>query len=50
MDCSAACVATALTRARSLAVFVGTTKAFAMAVRNDTIRHRFTHLADRLQA
>lgn len=40
---------TALTRAKSLAVVVGTKKAMAIAVRNDKIQHRCTRLAARLR-
>lgn len=39
---------TALTRARKLAVIVGSRRALTQAVRNDRIRHRHTHLARRL--
>ena len=40
---------TALTRAKSLAVVVGTKKAMAIAVRNDKVQHRCTRLAARLR-
>lgn len=40
---------TALTRARRLAVFVGQTRALAVAVRNQDTRHRWTMLAERLR-
>ena len=39
---------TALTRAKRLLVVVGTQKALAIATRNDTIRRRFSRLAERL--
>ena len=41
---------TAITRGRSLVVFVGTKKAIAIAVKNHNIQHRFTGLSRRLQA
>lgn len=40
---------TALTRARDLAVIVGSRRALAMAVQNDEPQHRYTRLADRLR-
>lgn len=40
---------TALTRARKIAVVVGTKKAMAIAVRNDRVQHRFTRLAMKLR-
>lgn len=40
---------TAITRARSLVVLVGSFKALAIAVKNDQIRHRHTGLRERLQ-
>ena len=40
---------TAITRARRLLVLAGTTKALAIAVRNDTILRRCSHLAERLR-
>jgi exodeoxyribonuclease V alpha subunit len=39
---------TALTRARKLAVVVGSPRAIAIAVRNDRVQTRFTRLAERL--
>lgn len=39
---------TALTRARKLAVLIGSKKAIAMAVRNDKVRQRYTRLRERL--
>jgi len=39
---------TAVTRGRNLVVMVGTTKALAIAVRNDKTQKRFTHLRYRL--
>ena len=39
---------TGLTRARRLAVLVGSRKALGIAVRNNTVRARFSHLARRL--
>ncbi len=39
---------TAVTRGKDLVVMVGSTKALAMAVRNDRIMRRYTHLAERL--
>jgi len=41
---------TALTRAKKLAVFVGSRKALAMAVRNDKVAKRYSGLAGRLGA
>jgi exodeoxyribonuclease V alpha subunit len=41
-------VYTAVTRARKLVVLVGETRALAIAVRNNHIRHRYTWLARRL--
>lgn len=43
-------VYTALTRARRLAVFVGTKKALAIAVKNARVRRRWSRLAERLRA
>jgi exodeoxyribonuclease V alpha subunit len=40
---------TALTRAKNLAVVVGTRRALAIGVRNDTIEKRYTGLRDRLR-
>ncbi len=40
---------TAVTRARRLAVLVGTEKALSVAIRNNRPRQRFTSLADRLR-
>ncbi len=40
---------TAITRARKLAVIVGSRKALAIAIRNDRMQHRFTLLTERLQ-
>ena len=40
---------TAVTRARHLAVLVGTEKALSVAIRNNRPRQRFTSLADRLR-
>ena len=40
---------TAVTRARQLAVLVGTEKALSVAIRNNRPRQRFTSLADRLR-
>jgi exodeoxyribonuclease V alpha subunit len=40
---------TALTRAKRLVVVVGTKKALAIAVKNDRIQDRYTHLARRLE-
>jgi len=40
---------TAITRARRLLVLAGTTRALAIAVRNDTILRRCSHLAERLR-
>ncbi|MBI5141134.1 MAG: ATP-dependent RecD-like DNA helicase [Nitrospirae bacterium] len=42
-------VYTALTRARKAAVFVGTRKAMAIALRNDKVRKRYSRLGERLQ-
>jgi exodeoxyribonuclease V alpha subunit len=39
---------TAVTRGKDLVVMVGSTKALAMAVGNDRIMRRYTHLAERL--
>lgn len=41
---------TAITRARKLAVLVGSARAIGMAVRNDKVAHRHTALAERLQS
>jgi exodeoxyribonuclease V alpha subunit len=41
---------TAISRARRLAVLVGTRKAIGIAVRNDKVARRYTALAERLQA
>jgi len=41
---------TAITRAKKLAVLVGTKKAVAMAIRNDKVAKRYTGLAKRLSA
>lgn len=41
---------TALTRARKLAVIVGSKKAVMLAVKNDRVQRRYTRLRDRLQA
>jgi exodeoxyribonuclease V alpha subunit len=40
---------TGITRARRLAVLVGSQKALAIAVKNDQIRHRHTGLRERIQ-
>jgi exodeoxyribonuclease V alpha subunit len=40
---------TGLTRAKKLAILVGTKKALAIAIRNDKTRKRFTGLSDRLK-
>lgn len=40
---------TAMTRARKLAVIVGSKKALAVAIRNDRMQHRFTLLAERVR-
>ena len=40
---------TAVTRARKLAVLVGSPRAIGMAVRNNKVAHRHTALAERLQ-
>ncbi|MEE9202057.1 MAG: AAA family ATPase, partial [Dehalococcoidia bacterium] len=39
---------TAITRARRLVVLVGTRRAIALAVRNNRVQHRYTHLSARL--
>jgi len=39
---------TAVTRGKRLVILVGTTKAIAIAVKNDSIRERHSHLYDRL--
>ena len=41
---------TAVTRGRKLVVMIGTTKALAIAVKNDRPQHRHTHLVKRLAA
>lgn len=41
---------TALTRARKLAVLIGSKKAIAMAVKNDKVQKRYTCLQERLEA
>ena len=41
---------TGITRAKELAILVGTKKALAMAVRNDKTRLRYTHLGSRLRS
>jgi exodeoxyribonuclease V alpha subunit len=41
---------TALTRARRLVVVVGTKKALGIAIKNDRVQQRYTHLAPRLAA
>ncbi len=41
---------TAVTRGKRLVVIVGSKKALAMGIRNDRIRRRYTHLAERLRA
>jgi exodeoxyribonuclease V alpha subunit len=41
---------TGITRAKELAILVGTKKALAMAVRNDKTRLRYTHLGSRLKS
>jgi exodeoxyribonuclease V alpha subunit len=41
---------TAITRAKELVVIIGNTKAIAMAVRNNKIAQRNSHLADRLRS
>ena len=41
---------TGITRAKELAILVGTKKALAMAVRNDKTRLRYTHLGYRLRS
>jgi exodeoxyribonuclease V alpha subunit len=40
---------TAITRARKLAVIVGSKKALAIAIRNDRMQHRFTLFSERLR-
>ncbi|MBI2854865.1 MAG: ATP-dependent RecD-like DNA helicase [Chloroflexi bacterium] len=40
---------TALTRARRLAIIVGSKKAVALAVKNDRVQHRYTRLQNRLE-
>ncbi len=40
---------TAITRARELAVLVGTNKAISMAIRNNRVVKRYTSLSKRLQ-
>ena len=40
---------TAITRAKEIVVLVGSSKAIAMAVKNDTVSKRFTALAERLR-
>ncbi len=40
---------TAITRAKKLAILVGTKKAIAIAIRNDKVTKRYTSLAKRLQ-
>ena len=40
---------TAVTRGKELVVMIGSRKALAMAIRNDRIMRRFTHLAERLR-
>jgi hypothetical protein len=42
-------VYTALTRAKQLAVLIGSKKALAMAVKNSKVRRRWSHLAGRLR-
>jgi len=42
-------VYTALTRAKQLAIFVGTKRALAMAVKNSKVRQRWSHLAGRVR-
>jgi len=39
---------TAITRAKKLAVLVGTKKAIAIAVRNDKVQRRYTHLREKV--
>ncbi len=39
---------TAITRAKRLAVLVGTQKALRMAIRNNKVEHRFTYLRERI--
>ena len=43
-------VYTALTRAKRLAIFIGTKKALAMAVKNAKVRRRWSHLSDRMRS
>jgi exodeoxyribonuclease V alpha subunit len=40
---------TAITRAKKLAVLIGTKKALGMAIRNDKVQQRFSRLADRVR-
>ena len=40
---------TGLTRAKNLAVLIGTKKALAIAIKNDKVKKRYTRLADRLR-
>jgi exodeoxyribonuclease V alpha subunit len=40
---------TGITRGKRLVVLVGSRRAVSIAVRNDRIRQRFTHLSSRLQ-
>jgi exodeoxyribonuclease V alpha subunit len=40
---------TAITRAKEIVVLVGSNKAIAMAVKNDTVSKRYTALAERLR-
>ena len=40
---------TAITRGKQLVVIVGTDKALRIAIENDKIRRRYSHLADRLK-
>lgn len=42
-------VYTALTRARKLAIFIGSKRALAMAVKNAQVRRRWSHLASRIR-
>lgn len=42
-------VYTALTRAKKLAIFIGSKKALAMAVKNAKVRRRWSHLAGRIR-
>lgn len=41
---------TAMTRGRELVILIGTKRAVAIAVRNDTTKHRCTYLGERLRA